>query len=94
MDASKQHVDTALADLQLFIDSRCGLTDRTNATTMMAFREAAMQFLKHQRKRKVSLAAFKNAMGQLGYSEVDESADGKHIRAWRFGDEYLCLGWG
>jgi phage/plasmid-associated DNA primase len=93
MDASKHHVDTALADLQLFIDSRCTLTDRTRATTMMAFREAAMQFLKHQRKRKVSVAAFKNAMGQLGYAEVSESVDGKHIRAWRIGTEYLCLGW-
>ena len=60
---------------------------------MMAFREAAMQFLKHQRKRKVSVAAFKKAMGQLGYVEVNESVDNKHIRAWRIGTEYLCLGW-
>ena len=93
VEASKQHVDNALADLRLFIDSRCSLVDKHEATTMMAFREAAMAFLKHQRRRKISLAAFKNAMAQLGYEETNESVDGRHIRAWRStAGRYLGLG--
>ena len=77
----------ALADLRLFVESRCTEKESAkNATTLMLFQEAAMHFLRDNRRRNINLAAFKNSMRQLGWVECNEQ-DGtgsaqRHIRAW------------
>ena len=86
-EASKQHVDGALADLRLFVESRCTEeAEAKDATTLMPFREAAMHFLRNNRRRNINLAAFKISMRQLGWSECDEQvtqgSEQRHVRAW------------